>query len=125
VVFGGVAAVLAFEIHFVLFDVGGEDIVGAHAEDLREADEEMKQVHDFDAGVLFVEFLVFGPPFSRDAVGEFGDFLRHGAAIVERPFGFVGFAHAIGLNADALVEGFLHSPEFAELVGIFHGRKHT
>ena len=35
VFFGGVAAVLALEIHLVLFYVGGEDIVRAHAENLR------------------------------------------------------------------------------------------
>src|SRR5208283_4418340 len=56
-VLGRVAAVLALEIHLVLFDVGGEDVVRAHAEHLREADEEMKQIHHLDAGVLPVEFL--------------------------------------------------------------------
>src|ERR1041384_2356782 len=77
-----VAAVLTFEVHLVLLHVGVEHVVGAHAEHLRDADEEVKQVHDFDARVLLVELLVFGPPFPRNAVGEFGDFLGHGAAIV-------------------------------------------
>jgi hypothetical protein len=121
VVFGRVTAVLAFEIHLVLFDVGGEDIVRVHAEDLRHADEKVKQIHDLDAGVLFVEFLIFGPPFPRNAVGQFSQLLLHGARVVQQPFGFIRFGHAIGLDTNAFVQGFLHPKEFAELVGIFHG----
>src|SRR5436190_3173805 len=49
-ILGCVTAVLAFEIHLVLFDVSVEDIVGAHAEHLRKADEKVEEVHDFNAG---------------------------------------------------------------------------
>ena len=111
-----VAGILALEIDLVLFDVGVEDVVGAHAEHLRHADEKMKQVHDFDARILFVKFLILRPPFPRHAVGEFGHFLLHGARVVEQPLGFFLLAHAIGLDADAFVQTFLHSEQFAELV---------
>ena len=53
-----IAGILTLKIHRVLFDVGGEDVVRAHAEHLRHADEKMKQVNDLDAGVLFVELLI-------------------------------------------------------------------
>src|ERR1044071_10145225 len=69
----GVTAFLPFEIHLVLFHVSLEDVVGAHAEHLREADETMKEIEHFDAGVLRVELLVFGPPFPGNAVGQFCD----------------------------------------------------
>ncbi|MFM1941822.1 MAG: hypothetical protein RI897_804 [Verrucomicrobiota bacterium] len=117
----GVAGLLAFEVYRILFDVGLEDIVGAHTEDLGQADEEVEEVDDFDPGVLFIELLVFGPPFPGDAIGEFGHFLGHGAAVIEDPFRFFFVRHAIGDDADAFVEGFLHTEEFAELVGFVHG----
>ena len=122
-VFLDVAAVLALEVHRVFFDVGGEDVVRAHAEHLRHADEKMKQVHHLDARVLLVELLILGPPFPRDAVGEFGHFLLHGAGVVEQPLGFFLLAHTVGFHADAFVEGLLHPKEFAELVGVFHARR--
>ena len=109
----GVAAVLPLEVDFVLFHVCGEDIVGAHAEHLREADEKMEQVDNLDAGVLLVEFLVLGPPFPRNAVGQFGDFLAHGAAVVEYPLGFLLAAHPVCLHADPLIERLLHPKEFS------------
>ena len=115
-----VTAVLALEIHRVLFNVGGEDIVRAHAEHLRHADEEMEQVNDLDARVLLVKLLILGPPFPGHAVGEFGHLLLHGARVVQQPLGFFLLAHAVGLDADAFVEGLLHPKEFAQLVGIFH-----
>jgi len=109
----GVAAVLALEVDGVLFDVGGKDVVGAHAEHLRHADEKMEEVHDLDAGVLLVKLLVFGPPLPGHAVGQLGHFLLHGPGVVEQPLGLIGLAHAIGLDADALVKGLLHPKEFA------------
>ena len=81
-----------------------------------------KQVHDLDARVLLVELLILRPPFPRHAVGELGDFLRHGAAVIQNPFRLFRLAHAVGLDADAFVEGFLHSEQFTELVGFFHAR---
>src|ERR1017187_7927058 len=121
-VLGRVTAVLTLEIHLVLFDVSGKHIVGAQAEHLRETDEKMEKINDLDPRVLVVEFLILCPPFPRHAVGEFGDFLRHGAAIIQNPFGFFRLAHAVGFDADAFVEGFLHAEQIAELVGFFHAR---
>ena len=72
-------------------------------------------------GVLLVEFLVFGPPFPRYAIGELGDFLTHGAAIVEGPLGFLLIGHGVGVHANALVQGFLHAKQFAKLIGLIHG----
>src|ERR1051325_10987815 len=51
VVFDRVAGFLALEVHLVLFAVGVEHVVRAHAQHLREADQKMKQIDDFDAGV--------------------------------------------------------------------------
>lgn len=115
-VFSDVAGFLAFEIHFVLLHIGLEDIVSAHAQNLRSADEKVKKVDYFDASVLIIELLVFGPPFPRNTVGKFGNFLGHGAAIIEDPFCFFLIGHGVGVDADALVEGFLHSKKFAELI---------
>lgn len=109
----GVTTVLTLKIHGVLFDIGGKDIVRAHAEHLSHADEEVKQVYDFHTSVLLVKFLILGPPFPRDAVGEFGHFLLHGAGVIEQPLGFFLFGHAVGFDTDAFVEGFLHPKEFA------------
>src|ERR1700744_4049261 len=107
VVLDRVAGFLALEIHFVLLDVGRKDIVRAHPEHLRHGDEKMEQVHHFDARVLFIEFLVFGPPFPRHAVGQFRQFLAHGAGVIQNPFRLVRLAHALHLHADARVQGFL------------------
>jgi hypothetical protein len=123
VVFGDVARVLTLEIHFVLFDVGVEDIIRAHAQHLRHADEKMEQVHHFHARVLLVELLVFGPPFPRDAVGQLSHFLRHRAAVIEDPLGLFLLGHAVRVDADALVERLLHTKEFAQLIRFFHPRK--
>ena len=71
----GVAAFLSLEVDLVFLHVGFEDIVGTHAKRLREADEEVEQVDHLDAGILFVELLIFGPPFPRHTVGEFSQFL--------------------------------------------------
>ena len=124
-VFNRVAAFLPFEIHFIFFAVGVEHVVRVHAEHLRERNEKMKQVNDLDARVLPVESLILRPPFPRHAVGELGDFLRHRATIIQNPFCLVRFAHAVGLNADAFVQGFLHAEQFAELVGFFHAWENT
>ena len=112
VVFLGVAGFLTLEVYGVFLHIGGEDVVGAHAEHLRHADEEVEEVHDFDAGVLLVEFLILGPPFPRNAVGQLGEFLLHGAGVVEEPLGFFLIAQAGGAHADAFVEGLLHPEEF-------------
>ena len=65
----------ALEVDLVFLYISLEDIVGTHAKRLREADEEVEQVDHLDAGILFVELLIFGPPFPRHTVGEFSQFL--------------------------------------------------
>lgn len=120
VIFLHVTGLLAFEIHFVLLHVGGVDVIGAHAEDLGHADEEMEKVHNFHTGVLFIELLVFGPPFPRDAVGELGHLLRHGAGVVQYPLGLFLFRHAVRMHADAFIERLLHPKKFPQLVWFFH-----
>jgi len=63
----------------------------------------MKEVDDFDAGVLLVEFLVFGPPFPGDGVGELGELLLHGAGVIEDPLGLPGLVKAGEVDANAAV----------------------
>lgn len=122
-VFLGVTTFLALEIHLVLLDIGVEHVVSAHAENLRKTDEKVKQIHDLDARVLLVELLILGPPFPRDAVGQFGDLLRHGAGVIENPLGLFLFAHAFHVDANTFVQGVLHAPEFAELIRFFHRQR--
>ena len=93
-VFLRVAAVLPLKLT-VLLHVGFEHIIRAHAQHLCQADEEMNRL-PLHAGVLLVELLVFGPPFPRHAVGEFGDLLRHGSGVVEYPLGFLLLSHGVG-----------------------------
>ena len=69
VILGGVAGFLAFEIDLVFLHVSGKHVVRAHAQHLGHADEEMKQVDDFNARILLVELLIFGPPLPGDAIG--------------------------------------------------------
>src|SRR5581483_6062919 len=116
-----VTRILPLEIDLVLLHVSIEDVIRAHAQHLGQADEEMKEIDDLHTGVLLVELLVFGPPFPRHAVGEFGHLLRHGAAIVEDPLRLFLFGHLVRVDADALVQGVLHAKEFAELIRFFHG----
>lgn len=118
--FNGVAGVLALVVDGVLFDVGLEDVVGGHAEGLGEGDEEVEEVDDFDFGVLVVEGLVFGPPFPGDAINELGDFLGHGAGVVEDPLGFLFFGEVAKVDADPLVELFLEAEDFFEFIGLSH-----
>ena len=76
-------------INFVFLYIALVNILGCHAESLSKGDEEVEEVDDFDTSVLFVEFLVFGPPFPREAIDELGELLGHGAGVVEGPLGFV------------------------------------
>src|ERR1700683_3005830 len=111
-----IAGVLPLEVDLVFLQVGVVDVVGGHAEDLGHGDEKVEEIDDFDLGVLGIEFLVFRPPFPGHAVDEFGDFLRHGARVVEEPFGLFLLAHAGGAHADALVQRLLHPEQFLELI---------
>ena len=66
----GVAAFLSLEVDLVFLHVGFGHRRHSCCR-LREADEEVEQVDHLDAGILFVELLIFGPPFPRHTVGEF------------------------------------------------------
>ena len=87
-VFDCVAGFLAFVIHLVFLHVALIDVLRGHAESLGQRDEEVKEIHHFDAGVLFIDLLIFGPPFPRETIDQLSEFLRHGAGVVESPLGF-------------------------------------
>ncbi len=72
----------------------------------------MEEVDDFDAGVLFVDLLVFGPPFPRKAIDEFSEFLGHGAGVVESPLGFLVGGEMSQIHPDLFVEEILHAEDF-------------
>ena len=108
VVFDGAAGFLTFVVHFVLFDITIVDVLGGHSERLGERDEEVEQVHHLHTGILFVDLLVFGPPFPRKAVDQLGDLLRHGAGVVEGPLGFVLGGKTGKIDTDLLIEDLLH-----------------
>ncbi len=109
-------------IDFVFLHIALVDILGGHAESLGEGDEEVKEVDDFDAGVLFVEFLVFGPPFPGKAIDELGEFLGHGTGVVEGPLGFV-FGREVGeINPNLFIEEVLHAEDFVKFIGGSHRR---
>lgn len=120
-ILGRVPRVLSSQVHFVLLDVRLEDIVGAHSQHLRHADEEVQQVDHFDPRVLFIEFLVLRPPFPRNAVRQFRQLLVHGTTVVEDPMGLLGLIHLVGKNPDTLIERLLHSKKFTQLVRRLHG----
>ena len=81
-VFGVVAAVLPRKVDLVLLCVPVIEIVGRHPQHLRDGDQEVQQIDHLDPGILLVELLILRPPLPRYAVGQFGDFLCHRAAIV-------------------------------------------
>ena len=107
-------------VDFVLGQVSLIHVFGAHAQNLRDGDEEVEEVHDFNTGVLLVEFLILCPPFPRHGVDKFGHFLLHGAGIVQNPLGFLLLGHASGLNANAFVKRLLHFENLFKAV-VFHG----
>src|ERR1035441_2774338 len=80
----------------------------------------MEQVHHLNASILHLKFLVLGPPFPRNTVVEFSDFLDHGTRIVQDPFDLFLFAHARRMHTNAFVERFLHVEHFVKLVRAFH-----
>ena len=82
----------------------------------------MEQVDHFDAGVLFVDFLVFGPPFPWKAVDQFGQLLAHGAGVVEGPLGLILRREVGEVDPDLFVEDILHPENFIQLVRIGHRR---
>ena len=112
VVFDRVAGFLAFVVHFVFLHVALIDVLGGHAESLGQRDEEVKEIDHFDAGVLFVDLLIFGPPFPRETVDQLSEFLRHGAGVVESPLGFFVWGEVGKIDPDLFVEEVLHTEDF-------------
>lgn len=80
----------------------------------------MEEVDDFDAGVLLVDLLVFGPPFPRETIDEFGQLLAHGAGVVEGPFCFVVLRERGEVHPDLFIEEILHAEDFVEFIGCGH-----
>ena len=120
VIFDCVTGILPLVIHLVFLHVALIDVLGGHAEGLGEGYEEVKQIDDLYAGVLFIDLLVFGPPFPGKAIDQFGQFLAHGAGIIEGPFGFF-IGREIGqVDPDFFVQKVLHTEDFLELVSLGH-----
>ena len=80
----------------------------------------MEEVDDFDAGVLLIDLLVFGPPFPRETIDEFGQLLAHGAGVVEGPFCFVVLRERGEVHPDLFIEEVLHAEDFVEFIGCGH-----
>ncbi len=123
-VFGAVAAVLTGEIDLVLFGIGIVEIGRGHLEDLGDGDEEVKEIDDLDPGILFVELLVLGPPFPRDAIRQLGDFLGQCSAVVQDPLLALLVGHVGGVDADAFVKLLLEAKDFFEFIGFIHKAVH-
>jgi large subunit ribosomal protein L17 len=119
-VLGVVAFVLTGEVDLVFFGVGFVEVGGGHLQDLGDGDEEVQQIDDFHACVLFVELLVFRPPLPGNAIGQLGDFLRHGAAIIEHPLLALFLGHGGGVHAEALVELLLQAKDMFQFIGCAH-----
>lgn len=102
-IFFGVTGFLAGVIDLILFQVSVIDIVSSHAEGLGKGYQEMEEVDDFDASILFIKFLIFRPPFPRDTVDEFRHFLRHGTGVVKHPLGFFFLREIFEINANAFI----------------------
>ena len=107
-------------IDFVFLHIALVDVFGGHAEGLGEGDEEVKEVDDFDAGVLLIEFLIFSPPFPGEAIDELGEFLGHGAGVVEGPLGFVLGGEVGEIHSNFFIEEVLHAEDFVEFIGGSH-----
>ena len=107
-------------IDFVFLHIALVDILGGHAEGLGEGDEKVKEVDDFDAGVLLIEFLIFSPPFPGEAIDELGEFLGHGAGVVEGPLGFVLGGEVGEIDPNLFIEEVLHAEDFVEFIGGSH-----
>ena len=112
VVFDRVAGFLAFVVHLVFLHVALIDVLGGHAESLGQRDEKVKEIDHFDAGILFVDLLIFGPPFPRETVDQLSEFLRHGAGVVESPLGFFVWREVGKIDPDLFVEEVLHTEDF-------------
>jgi hypothetical protein len=76
----------------------------------------MEQIDHLDPGVLGIKGLVFGPPFPGHGIDQFGEFLGHGAGVVEHPLNPLLFGEGGGMDADALVELVLEAEDFFEFV---------
>ena len=107
-------------IDFVFLHIALVDILGGHPESLSKGDEEVEEVDDFNAGILLVEFLVFGPPFPREAIDELGELLGHGAGVVKGPLGFVLGGELGEIDPNLFVEEVLHAEDFVEFIGGSH-----
>lgn len=119
-IFFGVAGFLPLVVDFVFLQVSLEDIFGGHTKALGDGDEEMEQVDDFHLGVLFIEFLIFRPPFPGNTVDQFSHFLAHGARIVEDPFGFFFLGQVVQIDSDPFVQYCLEAENFFQFIGCAH-----
>lgn len=107
-------------VNLIFLEVALVNIVSGHTEGLGKGDEKMKEVDHFDASVLFVDLLVFGPPFPRKAIDEFGQFLGHGAGVVEGPLGFVIGGKGGEIDSDFFIKEVLHAEDLVKFVGGSH-----
>ena len=82
--------------------------------DFLQQHQEVEEVHHFHFRILFVVGLVLGPPFPGNAVRQFGQFLGHGPAIVQRPLGFLLFRHPVGIDADPQIQLLLLGEDFSQ-----------
>ena len=115
-VFCFVTGGLPVEVDLVLFGVGGVEIFRCHFENLSDGNEKVEKVDDFDAGILFVELLVFGPPFPWDTIREFSNLLAHSATVTQQPLLALGISQVCRVHANALVEFPLETEDFVESV---------
>jgi hypothetical protein len=121
-ILGVVTTVLSSEIHLMLLGIGVVEVGGGHFEDLRDGNEEMEQIDDFDPGILLVELLVLGPPFPWDAVGQFSDFLGQRPAIVQYPLLPLLVGHLGRVDANPFVKLLLEAKDLFKFVGCIHKR---
>ena len=119
-VFGVVTAVLSGEIHLMFLGIGIVEVGRGHLQDLRNGNEEVEQIDDFNTGILFIELLVLGPPFPRHTVRQFGDLLGQRPAVVQHPLLPLLIGHMGRVDADSLVKLFLEAKDLFEFVGCIH-----
>ena len=89
----------------------------------RAMQQEMAELTDSVPWKWWAKYQKFDEQNARVEVVDLFHFLLHGAGVVEQPLGFFLLAHAIGLDADAFVQRFLHAEQFPQLVWCFHAEK--
>ena len=99
-----IARFLTVQIYRMLLGVGFKNLVCAQTRNLCQGNQKMQQIHDLNPGVLLIKGLVLRPPFPRHAISQFGDFLTHGAAVLQQPSLPLLVAHEVGIHADALIK---------------------